>query len=98
MARRPSKNFFFGKLLRFDSTTGNYKLKTEVGENTTSVDETVKVSRGASVKGNILPDGWTFHKDGNNRLIISYNDTSVARIADSGEVTTITDLVGYGSI
>ena len=29
MALRPSKNFFFGKLLRFDTSSGNYKLKTE---------------------------------------------------------------------
>lgn len=35
MAR--SKNFFFGKLLKFDPARGSYSLKSEVGDN---VDDT----------------------------------------------------------
>jgi hypothetical protein len=97
MAR--SKNFFFGKLLRYDPTRGSYSLKTEVGENVSSTSTTsVRAADSADGGGNILPDGWTFSKDANNKLVIKYNSTPVVSIADSGEVTTITDLVGYGSI
>ena len=97
MAR--SKNFFFGKLLRFDPARGSYSLKSEVGENVSDTNITsVRVADSADGGGNILPEGWTFTKDVNNKLVIKYNSTPVVSIADSGEVTTITDLVGYGSI
>ena len=97
MAR--SKNFFFGKLLRYDPTRGSYSLKTEVGENISDTKTTsVRAADSADGGGNILPDGWTFSKDANNKLVIKYNKSAVVSIADSGEVTSITDLVGYGSI
>lgn len=97
MAR--SKNFFFGKLLRFDNTTGSYKLKTEVGENVDDKNVAeVKVSRSVSEEGNILPSGWTVKKDGSNSLVFSYNNTEVAKINSDGEIVSADDVTAFGSV
>ena len=97
MAR--SKNFFFGKLLRFDNTTGSYKLKTEVGENVDDKNvEEVKIARSASDSGNVLPEGWSCRKDGSNSLVFLYNNSVVAKINSDGEIVSADDVTAFGSV
>lgn len=97
MAR--SKAFFFAKLLRLDPTTGNFKVKSEVGE---SVDNKnvaqVKVARDASDSGNVLPNGWSCRKDGSNSLVFLYNNTVVAKINSDGEIVSADDVTAFGTV
>lgn len=97
MAR--SKNFFFGKLLRFDNATGSFKIKTEVGENIDDRNvEEVKMARGASDSGNVLPEGWACRKDGSNSLVFLYNDSVVAKINSDGEIVSADDVTAFGTV
>ena len=99
MPRRPTKNFFFAKFLRFDDTSNSYKLKTETGENVDDKNvEEVKIARGVNDAGNVLPAGWACRKDGANALVFLYNNTPVMKIAATGEITSIHDIGAFGSV
>lgn len=56
-------------------------------------------NRGADKSTGIgeFPRGWTAALSG-NAMVFKYNDTSVVKIADTGEVTSIHDIAAYGSI
>jgi len=46
---------------------------------------------------NGFPTGWTAGLSGNG-LVFKYNNTAVVKIADSGEVTSISDIGAYGNV
>ena len=98
MALRPSKNFFFGKMLRFDPGRNSYSIKTEVNQDTTSRDITIKAATNTSDAGNILPPGWACRKDGANALVFLYNNTPVMKIGANGEITSNNDIGAFGSV
>lgn len=53
---------------------------------------------GGIIGSNVLPEGWTFSKGSDNSLIVSYNDSDLVSIRDSGEITSISDIGAYGNI
>lgn len=105
MARRPSKNFFFAKLLKFDATTQKYAFNTTEDKFDDTIKREATTGGGldsdktlALLSGASLPPGWRFAKTGSNALQIRYNDTPVLSIADSGQVITISDLTAFGTM
>ena len=106
MPRRPSKNFFFAKLLRFDNATGKYNFNVNEDKFDDNIKNRSTTEGGgldsdktlALLSGDVLPAGWTFAKTESNTLQIRYNDTPVVSIADSGETTSISDLTAFGTI
>ena len=85
-------------MLRYDPDRNSYSMKTEVNEDTTSRDITVKAATSTTDAGNILPPGWACRKDANGALVFLSGNTPVLKIADSGEVTSISDIGAYGSV
>ena len=44
-----------------------------------------------------FPQGWTAGLSGTD-MVFKYNNTSVVKIADSGEITSISDIGAYGNV
>jgi len=51
----------------------------------------------SAIQDNGFPSGWTAGLSGNG-LVFKYNNTAVVKIADSGEVTSISDIGAYGNV